>query len=580
MKVNQETLSKRIKVANKEIPADLVIKNANVIDVFNAEILQTNVAVVDGYFVGLGDYEGIESFDADGQYMAPSFIDSHVHIESSMVPPSEFAKVTLPHGVTTVIADPHEIGNVLGKNGLRFMLDDARDLPLDFHFMLPSSVPATPHETSGAQLKAEDLVPFLSDTHVLGLGEVMDYPSLRSGDPSLLRKIIATKEHGGVIDGHLAGLDEHATNIYASAGIKTDHECTTQEQALERLRRGMYLLIREGSAAKDLHSLLPVVNAANSRRCLFCTDDKHIDDLIEEGSIDHNLRLSVEHGLDPITAVQMATLNAAECYGLKNKGAVSPGYIADFLLLKDMEAFQVTHVFKQGKLKARHGKYLAEPKRSATGLASSVIDTVHLPNITKEALSIETKGSKKAHIIKINKNQLHTDHITEEVASINGLFFPSSEKDQLKLVVVERHHCTGNIGLGIVKGMGLQSGAMATTVAHDSHNIVAVGTNDEDIMKAIDHLGQMGGGMTVFENGSEHASLPLAIAGLMSDQGYEKVSKSLGRIHEVLSAKGFTGDFNPFLTLSFLTLPVIPSLKITDKGLFDVKQSKHINIMV
>ncbi|RDY70845.1 adenine deaminase [Halobacillus trueperi] len=577
--MNIESLTQKIKVANKECPADLVIKNAQIVDVFNGEIIHKDVAIVDGFFAGLGEYEGKEVIDAQGQYMAPSFIDSHVHIESSMVPPSEFAKVVIPHGVTTVITDPHEIGNVLGAEGIQFMLDDAKDLPMDFHFMLPSSVPATPFETSGAELHAPDLQPFLSDSQVRGLGEVMDYSSLRNADPRLLEKIAQTIEAGGYVDGHLAGLNEDAVNLYSSAGVQTDHECNTAEEALARLQRGMYVSIREGSAAKDLQALLPVVNEMNARRCLFCTDDKHIDDLLNEGSIDHHIRLATAQGLDPITAIQMATLNAAECYGLHDKGAIAPGYMADFLFFKDLHALEVTQVFKKGKKVASHGTLVKNLQPSSSS-SQKITNSVHIPNLSKAQLRIPIKDSQKGNIIKINKNQIRTDHLIEEVELESGSFQPSVSKDQLKLVVVERHHQTGNIGLGIVKGMGLQRGAIATTIAHDSHNIVAVGTNDEDLVKAIQHLGKIGGGMTLFHEGSPLSSLPLPIAGLMSDQGYEKVAHQLVDIHKDLSTLGFTNDFNPFLTLSFLTLPVIPSLKLTDKGLFSTKEAKHIPVSI
>nr|WP_202412521.1 adenine deaminase [Halobacillus litoralis] len=572
-----QTLTERIKVANKERPADLVIKNAQIVDVFNGEIIHKDVAIVDGFIAGLGEYEGEEVMDAQGQYKAPSFIDSHVHIESSMVPPSEFAEVVIPHGVTTVITDPHEIGNVLGTDGLQFMLDDAKNLPMDFHFMLPSSVPATPFETSGAELQASDLHPFHADSQVLGLGEVMDYSSLKNADPGLLEKIVQTIQAGGYVDGHLAGLDEDAVNVYSSSGVQTDHECNTVEEALARLQRGMYVSIREGSAAKDLRALLPVVNEKNARRCLFCTDDKHIDDLLNEGSIDHHIRLASALGFDPITAIQMATINAAECYGLHHKGAIAPGYMADFLFFDDLHALKVTQVFKKGKKVAFQGE-LVDDFRSSSSSSPKITNSVHIPNLSKEQLRISITESKKANIIQINKNQIKTDHLIEEVEIESGYFQPSVSKDHMKLVVVERHHHTGNIGLGIVKGMGLQRGAIATTIAHDSHNIVALGTNDEDLEKAIQHLGGIGGGMTLFHEGKPLSSLPLPIAGLMSDQGYEKVAHQLIDIHKDLSTLGFTNDFNPFLTLSFLTLPVIPSLKLTDKGLYSTKEAKHISV--
>lgn len=574
--MNINTLTKQIKVANKNVPADLVITNAKIIDVFNREIIHKDVAIADGYFVGFGEYEGREVIDAKGQYMSPSFIDSHVHIESSMVPPSEFAKVVLPQGVTTVVTDPHEIANVLGTEGIQFMLDDAKDTPLDFHFMLPSCVPATPFETSGAELQASDLKTFLKDPQVLGLGEVMDYASLRDASPSLLEKIAQTIKIGGTIDGHLAGLDEEATDLYSSAGVQTDHECNTPQEALTRLQRGMYVSLREGSAAKNLLALLPAVNEKNARRCLFCTDDKHIDDLLNEGSIDHHIRLSTTHGLDPLTAIQMATLNAAECYGIKHKGAIAPGYMADFLLFEDLYDLKVTQVFKGGENIASQG--ILHKEIQIKTKVKKITNSVLIPELSKKQLRIPMNASRKGNVIKINKNQIKTDHLIEEVEVESGCFQPSVQKDQLKLIVVERHHKTGNIGLGIVKGMGLKKGAMATTIAHDSHNIIAVGTNDEDLIKAIKHIRNIGGGMTLFNEGKHHTSLPLPIAGLMSDQGYKDVAQQLTGIHKSLSNLGFKKDFNPFLTLSFLALPVIPSLKLTDKGLYSTNEAKHISV--
>ena len=567
-----------MQLANKDIPADLVIKNAKIIDVFNLSILEGDVAISDGMFVGIGEYDGKHVMDAKGKYISPSFIDAHVHIESSMVPPSEFAKVVLPHGVTTVITDPHEIGNVAGEEGIQFMLDDSEKIPLDVFTMLPSCVPATPFENSGAILTAHSLQPFYQHTRVLGLAEVMDYPSLQNGADSIVDKIIATTPFTPHLDGHLAGLDTNAINVYKAAGIRTDHECTTVPEALERLQRGMYLLIREGSVAKDLKSLIGVVNERNARRCLFCTDDKHLDDLIEEGSIDHNVRLAIREGLDPLLAISMASLNAAECYGLHQKGAIAPGYDADFILLDDLDTIAISEVYKAGKQVAAHGQFTGGyikkhvPKPSLTS-------TVHIPEITEQDLHITIGSTKKAHIIEIIPNQLRTNKRIETVQVENGSFTPSA-KDHLKMVVVERHKLTGNIGLGIVKGFGLKEGAIATTIAHDSHNVVATGTNDEDILKAVHTLKEMNGGVVMVKRGKILASLPLPIAGLMSDGGYKEVAAGLHQLKAAFAGLGFTGRFNPFLTLSFLTLPVIPELKLTDLGLFDVKTVRHIEVGV
>ncbi|WP_458411788.1 adenine deaminase [Schinkia sp. CFF1] len=579
MKPNKAALKKRIAVASKQIPADIVIKNANIIDVFNLEITEGDIAIADGMFVGIGEFEGVEVINANYQYICPAFIDGHVHIESSMVTPAEYAKVVIPHGVTTVITDPHEIGNVSGIDGIKFILKNSKNIPLDVFIMLPSCVPATPLEHSGAILKATDLEPFYNHERVLGLAEVMDYPSLKNGSNQMINKIAMTSQYREHIDGHLAGLDRDAINIYRAAGIKTDHECNTVEDALERLRRGMYLMIREGSAAKDVASLSKVVTSHNARRCLFCTDDKHLDDLIEEGSIDHNVRLAIQNGISPLQAIQVASLNAAECYGLKNKGAIAPGYDADFLLLETLESVKISEVYKAGKLVAKNGDYLGEnvSKKAPKG---RLRHTVNAPAITLEDLQIPIGDTGLAHIIEIIPNQLKTNKIIRPVGAESGFFYPSIENDQLKITVIERHKNTGNIGLGIVKGFGLKEGAMATTIAHDSHNLVAAGTNDEDIITAISTVKELNGGLVIVKNGAVIASLALPIAGLLSDQDFRTVYQGLIELKKALTELGFVGDFNPFLTLSFLTLPVIPALKLTDQGLFDVESFCHISVKV
>ncbi len=577
MKQNKDQLKKRIAVASRQLPADIVIKNGRIVDVFNLEVIEGDIAIVDGMFVGIGSYEGKQTIDAENRYVCPSFIDGHVHIESSMVTPAEFSKVVIPHGVTTVITDPHEIANVSGEEGIRFMLENSEGLPLDVYFMLPSCVPATSVENSGAELSANDLEPFYNHKRVLGLAEVMDYPALRSGADTMVDKLVMTSQYTGQMDGHLAGLDADAINVYKAAGIGTDHECNTVEDALERLRRGMYLLIREGSVAKDLKALIPVVTPNNARRCLFCTDDKHLDDLIEEGSIDHNIRLASENGLDPLMAIQMASLNAAECYGLKQKGAIAPGYEADFLLLDDLDSINIREVYKSGQLVALDGEYvgnLLEKEEPCEELQN----TVKIPNLEEVDLQIPIRDDGTANIIGIIPNQLNTSYLQEVVEFENGLFTSSIEKDQQKLVVVERHKNTGNVGLGIVKGFGLKGGAIATTIAHDSHNIVATGTNDGDILRAIQALQEIRGGLVIVKDGHVVASLSLPIAGLMSGEGYRSMAIGLHQLKQSLADVGFEGGFNPFLTLSFLTLPVIPALKLTDLGLFDVNQFKHIKV--
>ncbi len=581
MNLKKEDLKRRIAIANKQLPADLVIKNSQIIDVFNLDITNGDIAIADGQIVGIGQYEGKKVIDAKNQYICPAFIDGHVHLESSMVSPSEYAKVVLPHGVTTVIADPHEIANVLGVNGLIYMIDDSKDLPLDIYFMLPSSVPATTYENSGAELKAEDLEPLYSYQKVLGLAEVMDFPALMKATDNILDKIVMTAKHRNYIDGHLAGIMPEDINIYRSVGVNTDHECDTKTDALERIKRGMYLLIREGTAAKNLKELIKAVNYQNARRFLFCTDDKHLDDLIEEGSIDYNVRLAIQNGIDPLLAIQMATLNAAECYGLKSKGAIAPGYDADFILFEDLQAVDISMVFKAGQLVAQEGRCsggLRDRKNNTS--KDHLTNTVQFPKVNKSSLQISIGRKGKANIIQIIPNQLVTKKIVEEVGVEKGFFLPSIKKDQLKLVVIERHKNTGNIGLGVVKGFGLKEGAIATTVAHDSHNIVAAGTNDTDLLKAIHVLKKMNGGLVIIKNGKEIASFPLPIAGLISDMDYLTVYQALKSIKLSLFELGFSHSFNPFLTLSFLTLPVIPSLKLTDIGLFDVENTKHIDVNI
>ncbi|MCA1055645.1 adenine deaminase [Rossellomorea aquimaris] len=577
MKLSKQTLKKQIAVANHERPADLVIKNGQLVDVFNLEITEGDIAISDGMIVGIGPFEGKQVIDADNRYICPSFIDGHVHIESSMVTPAEFSKVVIPHGVTTVITDPHEIGNVAGTEGIQFMLDNSENIPLDVFCMLPSSVPATPFENSGAELLAPDLKPFYSHDRVLGLAEVMDYPSLQRTQNSIIDKIIDVSMEEGKIDGHLAGLNSDAINIYRSAGITTDHECHTASEAKERLKRGMYLLIREGSVAKDLSSLIGVVTEKNARRCLFCTDDKHIDDLIKDGSIDHNVRLAIKEGVDPLLAISMATINAAECYGLSTKGAIAPGYEADFLLLDDLDSIKIAEVYKKGQLVAKSGKVIGDgiPESAPS---ESLTNTVKIQPLSEKDLRIPLHESNKANIIEIIPNSLRTSKVTETVTVEDGSFTPSITMDQLKICVIERHHHTGNIGRGILKGLGIKQGAIATTVAHDSHNIVAAGTNDSDLLSAVHALEELNGGLVVVKEGNVIASLALPIAGLLSDGDSDTVYNGLHMIKSALTEVGFEGNFNPFLTLSFLTLPVIPSIKITDLGLFDVESFQHISV--
>lgn len=571
-------LTKRISVAAGRELADTVIKNGKIVDVFSGEIIDGDIAIVDGYIVGIGKYEGRNVVDANGRYVTPAFIDGHVHIESSMVTPTEFAKVSLLHGVTTVVADPHEIANVLGVDGIQYMLDSSENLPFDFYFMLPSCVPATEFEHSGAILKAEDLRPFYQEQRVLGLAEVMNYPAVHNSDLDMLDKILDAKKSRKKIDGHAAGLSANNVNVYMTAGIRTDHESTTATQAKERLSRGMYLMIREGTVAKDLHQLISIVNERNSRRCLFVTDDKHLDDLIRDGSIDHNIRLAIQSGIYPITAIQMATLNAAECFGIEDKGAIAPGYKADFLLLDDLDTIKITDVYKAGQVFVENGVLIKEFKINHVKETNRLRNSVRFPELSEDHFHIHVKNS-KANVIEIISNSLITRHIIEKVDICEkGMFQPSINKDLLKLAVIERHHLTKNIGLGIVKGLGLKSGAIATTIAHDSHNLIIAGTNNFDMLVAANAIKKIQGGLIVVNEGKVIAALELPIAGLMSDRPFLEVASSLNDIHLALEILGANNDFNPFLTLSFLSLPVIPELKLTDIGLFQVSKFEHIGI--
>lgn len=575
--MNLDLLKKRIDVSTGRVPADLVVKNGKIIDVFNLEVIEGDIAIVDGHFAGIGEFKGYETIDAEGKFIAPAFIDGHVHIESSMVTPSEFSKVLLAHGVTTVITDPHEIGNVSGAEGISFMLDQSEGLPLDVRVMLPSSVPATPFENSGAALKADDLEPFYKHPRVLGLAEVMDFPAVMKGDEGMLSKIVSAASHHGVIDGHAAGLDAKGINVYRSSLITTDHECTTVEEALDRIGRGMYVLIREGSVAKNLKALIRAVTPNNARRFLFCTDDKHLDDLVSEGSVDHNVRLAISEGVSPLQAIQMATLNAAECYRLHEKGAISPGYKADFLLLDELESVSISEVFVDGKSVAKNGEYRGQTSEFAKP-PIQLLTSVNMTETSAEELAISINDKDPIHVIEIIPNQLVTKKKVLPAKAANGSFTPSTSDDLLKMAVIERHRQTGNIGLGVVKGLMLKSGAIASTVAHDSHNLVVAGTNDEDMLAAVDAIQRMQGGYVIVKDGKVLASVPLPISGLMSDKPFIQVNEEIIQLKSKLKRIGFNGDFDPFLTLSFLTLPVIPEIKLTDLGLFDFNTYQHITV--
>ncbi|HLR34333.1 MAG TPA: adenine deaminase [Tissierellales bacterium] len=572
--MNREDLKRMLSISRGDEKAPLVLKDANVVNVFSHEIVKANVAVYKDKIVGIGDYEGIKEVNLEGKILAPGFVDSHVHIESSMTTPSQFAKVIVPRGTTTIIADPHEIANVKGNDGINFILEDSEDLPLDVYVMLPSCVPATPFENSGAVLKAEDLKEFIDHERVLGLGELMNYPGVVAGDEEILDKILLAENR--IIDGHGPIIEDKELNTYVLAGVKTEHESSTLEELRNRIRLGMYILIREGSAARNLTTLVKGLTKENIRRCLFCTDDKHPEDILKDGHIDHNMRLAIKEGIDPIDAIKIGTLNAAECYGLKGKGAIAPGYYADLVVIDNLEDFNILQVFKDGKLVGENLKPLFNTTEVDT---SKVKNSVNIKKVEKEDLAINL-NSNKARIIKLQSHSLVTEMVEKSVNIKNGEFQYGNE-DILKVAVVERHKATGNIGLGLVEGFKLKGGAIGSTIAHDSHNLIVIGDNDEDILLAINELEKIGGGITVVSKGEVLKSLPLEIGGIMSQQSVEKVSYKLKDMLKLSYEKlNVSKGLDPFMTLSFIALPVIPDIKITDLGLFHVSNFKFIDISV
>ncbi|MFH5837416.1 adenine deaminase [Proteiniclasticum sp. C24MP] len=572
--LNKEMLKSLIDGASGKTPCDLILKNGKILDVFSGEVLNESIAVKNGMIVGFGnEYLGTIEVDLQGAYVAPGLIDSHIHIESTLATPKEFSKAAVKHGITTVIMDPHEIGNVLGTEGLTYMLDASENLPVDFQMMLPSCVPATRHETSGAVLSAGDLAPFYDQERVSGLAEVMDLPSVRETADDMMEKLLDAQKHHKTIDGHGSGLSFMDNNIYRTAGIRTDHECTTLEEAKDRLKKGFYVHIREGSVAKNFDAIIPLVNKNNHRRFTFCTDDIYVDDLYDHGSIDAMVRKAMRNRLDPIDAMRIATLNAAECYGLIRKGAVAPGYEADLVILDDLEAFTIRSVYKNGNLIWDKDKLvyaypesnLPEPK-----------NTIRLPELAKEQLTIRSSTG-VLHLIEVLPNSLLTNHLTMK-HKIGLDFKADPSSDLARLYVIERHGRNGSLGKGIAKGFHMQKGAVATTIAHDSHNLVALGMNEDDLILAVKRIEEIGGGIVIADEGKILAELKLDIAGLMSSEPLERISENLKKLHEASTLIFQDIVFNPFLTLSFLTLPVIPQLKITDQGLYHMTEGRFIGI--
>ncbi len=553
----------KLSVARGEKPAELLFKNAQLVNVLSGEIYPANIAVDDGRVVGIGEYEGREVVDLEGAYLAPSLIDGHFHVESTMVTIPEFARAVVPHGTAAMVIDPHEFTNVLGRDGIQYVLDSSKGLPIDFFIMLPSCIPATHLETSGARLHASDLAEMIDHERVAGVAELMNYPGVFLGMESELAKIRAGK--GKLIDGHAPGLRGKNLNAYALAGIRSDHESTEVEEAREKLRLGMHLLVREGSTERNLEHIISLVRPENSANCSFATDDKLPGDLLSEGHIDHSIRKAIKLGLAPMTAIQMGTINTARHYRLRNHGAIAPRFWADFIVVDDLEKFVVRRVYKKGKLVAENGAYrgaeVAEVKQAR--------NTMNIRFGGAKDIVVKVGDRKTIKVIEIVPEQIVTNSINLSPKIESGEIVSDIARDILKLVVVERHHATGNVGVGFVRGFELKHGALASTVAHDAHNIVVVGTSDREIMAAITALQKMGGGQVAVENGRELAALPLPIAGLVSDRPLAEVVDKIRALNAAATELGSKLSA-PFMSLSFLSLSPIPALKLTDQGLVDV----------
>ncbi len=569
-------MSNIINVARGLEKADLVIKNANIVNVLSEEIHKGDIAICDGVIAGIGEnYSGEKEIDINGAYVTPSFIDGHVHLESTMMLPKEFAKTVLPAGTTTVIIDPHEISNVLGLHGISFMHEAVKDLPMNVYTMLPSCVPATPFETSGFDLNSYDLSLLIDKPWVLGIAEMMNFPGVLNLDKNVMAKLELAKSRGKRIDGHAPYLSGKDLCGYIASGVKSDHECTTPEEAIEKLRLGVYVMIREGTAAKDLDALIPVLKTSNTRKCIFVTDDRHPADLKEH--INGMVRRVVEAGVDPIKAVQVASLNTAEYFGLKDLGAIAPGYKADLLVLPDLKTFKPDIVLKDGQVVAQDGKLAVEiPENDAIATRNSV----NVRWITMDDFKIQTEGDgvKKVRALEVIPHQLITKSVMSDVKVVDGNAISNVETDTLKICVIERHRATGNIGKGFVKGFNLKCGAIASTVAHDSHNMIVIGTNDFDMYTAAVALIKCQGGKVVVKDGEIISQLPLPIAGLMSDKEFDFVVEKCDELNKAAHSIGCKLE-DPFMTMGFLSLPVIPELKITDKGVFDTNKFDFVDIL-
>lgn len=552
-----------IAVAAGREKADLVLKNAKYLNVFSNEFLCGDIAVANGLIAGVGKYDGKTEIDASGKLVLPGFIDAHIHLESSMVTPAEFAKAVVAHGTTTVITDPHEITNVMGIDGVEYMIQASQNLPIDVHFMMPSCVPATEIDESGAELDCKDIDLYLDNKKVLGLAEMMNYVGVINGDKNVLSKIVTSQAHHKKIDGHAPELSGNDLNAYIAAGVYSDHECSTFENALEKLRKGQFIMIREGTAAHNLKALMPLLTQQYYSRCMFATDDKHPSDLLYGGHIDYIVKQALKNGADPIVALKTATHHAARYFLLNNKGAIASGYLADIVVVDNLEDFNVETVFKCGKLVFDgEVKDFSAPTVDEK-LAEKCFDTFHLDSVTPSSFKVDGKLG----LIGLVGGEL----LTRNIGTADKI---DVENDILKIACIERHKGTNHIGVGYVKGYSLKSGAVATSVAHDSHNIITVGCNDDDIAVAVNAIRDSKGGIAVVENGKIKALLELPIAGLMSDEPLTTVNEKLENAKLSAYELGADKSIDPFMTLSFLSLPVIPSLRITTKGVFDAENWK------
>ena len=562
-------LSKKLRIvevaAGRE-KADLVLKNTTYVNVFSSELCHGDIAVAEGLIVGMGEYSGHQEYDMTGKIVLPGFIDAHIHLESAMVSPREFVKAVLPHGTTTVVTDPHEIANVMGADGIEYMLQATEGLPVDVRFMLPSCVPATPMDESGAVLDYRTIDSFYDHPRVQGLAEMMNYPGVIGADPQVIEKIVAAQAHHKKIDGHAPGLVGSDLNAYIAAGVYSDHECSDPADAIAKLERGQFIMIREGTAARNLQALLPLLTEKYADRCMFCCDDKHPSDLLEKGHIDFNVREAIRQGVDPIVAVKVACHHAARYFLLNNRGAIAPGYLADFVVIDNFQAFNILQVFKKGE-ELYDGKTVrdfASPEIDPY-LTEKAHDTFHLSRLTAEDFAERRPrgiiGMVPGEIVTVDQG--YSDHI-------------DAEWDILKIAVIERHKNTRHIGVGYLQGYGLKRGAVATSVSHDSHNIIVVGANEADMAAAANRVAENKGGIVVMEDGQIKGEVVLAIAGLMSDDTLEHVNRDLEAAKDAAFALGVSREIDPFMTLSFMSLPVIPTLRLTTRGVIDVAKQQYV----